>query len=101
MAPPAGPGSGTEPNAAPRQPRFARAITLGTFVVVCCGAAVSTGDTQRFAVLAIAVGVGWAVISGLCRRLGAINTRGAGRAVGALMIVSVLSDIIRWPPYDR
>ena len=97
MAPPAGPG----PKTAPRQPRFARAITLGTFVVVCCGAAISTGDTQRFAVLAIAVGVGWAVISGLCRRLGAINLRGAGRAAGALMIVSVLTDIIRWPPYDR
>ena len=100
MAPQTGPGSGTGPQDAPRQPWFARAIGLGTFVFVCCGAVASTGDTQRFAVLAIAVGVGWAVLRALGRRLGAINSRDTRRAVGALMIVSVLSDMLRWPPGD-
>jgi hypothetical protein len=85
------------PEATPRPPRFARAVGLGTFVVVLCGAAVSTGDTQRFAVLAIAGGLGWAVLCAAWRRLGRFNTQDLRKAAGFALIVSAMSEIVRWP----
>jgi hypothetical protein len=89
------------PEAASRIARFLRAIGLGTFVVVCCGALASTGDTQRFAAAAIAVGVAWAVLCAVGRWLRAINVRDLRRAAGVLMIVSAVTDIFRWPPGRR
>lgn len=101
MAPQPGPGPRPGPGSAPRQPRFVRAAALGTFVFVCCGAAVSTGDTQRFAVLAIAVGLAWAVASVIGRQVRAVRLRDARRVVGAWIILSALADIFHLPPGDR
>jgi hypothetical protein len=96
VAPQPGPGT------APRFTRsFLRAAGLGTFVAVCCGAVASTGDTQRFAVAAIAAGVGWAALCAIGRWLRTANLRGVRRAAGALMIVAAVSDYLRWPPGRR
>ena len=84
-----------------RPARFARAVGIGTFVVVFCGAVASAGDTQRFAIAAIAAGVGWAVLCAVGRWLGNVNVRDLRRAAGAVMIVSAVSDILRLPPGRR
>lgn len=89
------------PETTPRFPRFVRAVGLGTFVAVACAAVASTGDTKRFAIAAIAAGVGWAVLCAVGRRLQMINVRDLRKAAGAVMIASVVSDILRWPPGRR
>lgn len=91
MAPRPGPEGPT------RFARFARAVGVGMFVVVFCGAVASAGDTQRFAIAAIAAGVGWAVLCAVGRWLGKVNVRDVRRAAGAVMIFSAVSDILRRP----